>query len=194
MLFSHYRELAMRTAKLYPQRDDNLNHSLLGLCTEIGEFASELKRHVIYGKPLYEVVSHRSTGEPVTRREHMLEELGDACWYIPLGLYAISAGPVLPPCNEPTEDDMLALTFVVWGIAGGMALDALTPINNRRNLQAHFLVVRETIAKLARMLGSSIEELYVANIAKLQLRFPNAYSDEAAEARADKGGLSALES
>lgn len=89
---------------------------------------------------------------------------------------------------------MLALTFVVWGIAGGMALDALTPINNRRNLQAHFLVVRETIAKLARMLGSSIEELYVANIAKLQLRFPNAYSDEAAEARADKGGLSALES
>lgn len=43
-------------------------------------------------------------------------------------------------------------------------------------------------------LGESLEEVAGNNLAKLKLRFPDKYSDEAAEGRADKGGLSARES
>lgn len=43
-------------------------------------------------------------------------------------------------------------------------------------------------------LGLSLEDVAANNLAKLKLRFPDKYSDEAAEGRADKGGLSARES
>lgn len=43
-------------------------------------------------------------------------------------------------------------------------------------------------------LGVSMERVAQKNIAKLQLRFPEKFSGEAAEARADKGGLGHRES
>lgn len=50
------------------------------------------------------------------------------------------------------------------------------------------------IALAAEHLGVSMDRIARDNIAKLQQRFPDAYSNVAAEARADKGGLSAKES
>lgn len=50
------------------------------------------------------------------------------------------------------------------------------------------------IALAATALGVTFEGLAEDNIAKLKLRFPEAFSNEAAEARADKGGLSHKES
>jgi NTP pyrophosphatase (non-canonical NTP hydrolase) len=43
-------------------------------------------------------------------------------------------------------------------------------------------------------LGESLEEVAANNLAKLKLRFPEKYSNEAAEGRADKGGLDARSS
>lgn len=50
------------------------------------------------------------------------------------------------------------------------------------------------VALAAEHLGVSMNRIAEANIAKLRQRFPDAYSDLAAEARADKGGKSAQES
>jgi len=50
------------------------------------------------------------------------------------------------------------------------------------------------IALAAQALGVTMEELADNNIAKLKLRFPDRFTNEAAEARADKGGLSHKES
>jgi len=47
------------------------------------------------------------------------------------------------------------------------------------------------IALAAEALGVNMNGLARENIAKLQKRYPQAYSNEAAEARADKGGLEA---
>jgi NTP pyrophosphatase (non-canonical NTP hydrolase) len=50
------------------------------------------------------------------------------------------------------------------------------------------------VALAAETLGISMHQMARDNIAKLQLRFPQSYSNEAAEARADKGGLDARQS
>lgn len=50
------------------------------------------------------------------------------------------------------------------------------------------------LAIAADALGMQLGDIAQANIDKLQLRFPEAYSDEAAEARADKGGVDARNS
>ena len=50
------------------------------------------------------------------------------------------------------------------------------------------------VALAAEHLGVSLNQIAKKNIEKLQLRFPEKFSGEAALARADKGGLSHRES
>lgn len=50
------------------------------------------------------------------------------------------------------------------------------------------------IALAAQHLGISMNEMAEANIDKLRLRFPEKYSDQAAEQRADKNGVDARNS
>jgi len=120
MNLNDYQTLANRTAKPLGAMQLDLNHAALGLATEAGEFTTEVKRAVIYNKPI--------TPETV---EHMVEELGDTLWYIALA---------------------------------------------------------------ARALSIPLEQIAAYNIGKLQLRYPDAYTDHLAEARHDKAGLTARES
>ncbi len=54
-----------------------LLHAFLGLATELGEAADQLKKHLIYGKPLDEV--------------NLIEEHGDVSWYANLMTAAIGS-------------------------------------------------------------------------------------------------------
>lgn len=56
-------------------RNAILIHALLGMCSETGEFADALKKHIIYNQPL-DVLNLR-------------EELGDKLWYITLACSAL---------------------------------------------------------------------------------------------------------
>ena len=47
-----------------------LLHALLGLSSEVGEFADALKKHIFYGKPLDKI--------------NLSEESGDLMWYLAL--------------------------------------------------------------------------------------------------------------
>lgn len=58
--------------RLSDDRAMHLNHAVIGICTEAGELADQLKRHVFYGRPLDLV--------------NIKEEAGDLLWYISLAL------------------------------------------------------------------------------------------------------------
>lgn len=47
-----------------------LIHALLGLSSEVGEFADQLKKHIFYGRPLDKI--------------NLSEESGDLLWYLAL--------------------------------------------------------------------------------------------------------------
>lgn len=79
MNFDQYQAAAYRTA---PGPDIpaqvELLHAQTGMTTELGEFASEVKRMAFYDKPL-----------TIEMHAHMREELGDILWYVALAATAL---------------------------------------------------------------------------------------------------------
>lgn len=186
MNFNEYLPLALRTAKPLPTPRDDLQHACLGFITEIGEFASEVKRHVIYEKPLSEEM-----------RLHCLEELFDAMWYVPTLLKSVDS-QILPGLGERDINEVRsacgtladAVVFLNMISATASAAYVQPESFHREEIRQMAGVLVVAIDITAELLGSNGDAGRAANIAKLQKRFPDAFSNEAAEARADKGGLS----
>lgn len=65
-----YQEAALRTAPAGVSQEHDRKHALLGLISEIGEFADTIKKEHAYGKPI--------------DRVNLVEELGDLMWYVAL--------------------------------------------------------------------------------------------------------------
>lgn len=190
MNFQEYRRLALRTAKMFPTQRENLQHAVLGLTTEIGELATEVKRMTIYGKPMTEDM-----------RLHMIEEIGDVQWYVPLGLLAmgLDALPEMPlqMIEEFSSIVTLAdLTISLSAMAGGLAAVYMAPADeiDYQDIGCVFTGIVALADKIALHLSTTGDMTREMNIGKLQVRFPQAYSDSAAEARADKGGADARNS
>lgn len=189
MDFQTYRPLALRTAKLFPSSEENLTHAALGLITEIGEFTTEVKRIFAYGRPMTEEM-----------RLHMVEEIGDAMWYLPLGLAAVNAGDA--PSVDPAEMEALpintleGLSMSLHMLSATVSAHLFDPDRIDGELMGECLVAIAWIIDTAapKLLGVTGDEIRAQNIAKLRLRYPDKYSDEAAEARADKGGADARSS
>ena len=55
----------------------HLIHAAMGLTSEAGEFADNIKRHIFYGTP----IDYRN----------LEEEIGDMCWYMALALREIGS-------------------------------------------------------------------------------------------------------
>lgn len=81
----NFADLAMRTtpgdlvpiiARLKDPRTVRLLHAQMGLTSEVGEFADQLKRHIFYGNPIDLV--------------NLVEEMGDLLWYLAEGSDAIN--------------------------------------------------------------------------------------------------------
>ena len=68
-----------------------LLHAVLGLSSEVGEFADQLKKHIFYGKPLDKV--------------NLSEESGDLLWYLALAANV----PGMLSINEDMERNIAKL-------------------------------------------------------------------------------------
>jgi NTP pyrophosphatase (non-canonical NTP hydrolase) len=193
--------LALRTEKQLPTVAARLSHAALGLLTENGEIVTSVKRIVIYNKPM-----DTPDDKGKTLRDHMAEEIGDAFWYVAIATDALMLDPVLllyPSSADNVIRPISDLSFELGGYVGRFAdtirfmthgID-VTPLSNER------VILRNSLANIVRILNQFCISLEIdlgtvlqANIDKLRERFPNAYSDEAAEARLDKGGLDARNS
>ncbi len=85
-----YVALAMVTAPTGMDKDKELLHAGMGLCTEAGEFLDALKKNIFYGKELDEV--------------NLKEEIGDLLWYIALGCNAL--GTTIDECQAVNIDKL----------------------------------------------------------------------------------------
>lgn len=188
-----YQRAAIRTAKWFPSLLDNLEHAALGTMTEGGEFATVVKRVEIYGKEMLPEM-----------RANALEELGDTYWYVALGCEAL--GTTIEKCKADLDgqdiDKIITLksaTLALGGISGALgavvaAMRQADSLDMVRELPEFFGIASLAIDKCIVMLGANPDDVRADNIAKLRARYPEKYSDDAAEARADKGGLDARQS
>ncbi|AJD82935.1 hypothetical protein PJWF_00041 [Achromobacter phage JWF] len=199
-----YQQGALQTEKPFPL-PKRLRHAIIGCFTEVGEFASQVKRVAIYGK---DADTARKEGEP-TPRQGMFEELHDSCWYIGIGFDAAGEDMrmIMAPIafqEEDTLTDRLAkLTFMMGSVTGALAGLALRSdehlVNGRADLAILFGQLLYLINMTAELLGFTLEQLFIANNEKLlsgkTARYgASGYSDQAAEARADKDGAAHTES
>jgi len=188
MNWAEYQPLALRTAKMFPTTTENLRHAAFGLTTEIGEFATEVKRIEIYGRT--------ATPEMIA---HMVEEIGDFCWYTALlaASLHLSMGDV-PVTDLETQEQLKKMDPLTGLCATGAILAGYTWMLTCKPTETDSVesvevlgISKFSIIEACVALGTDLGEVLAMNIDKLRLRFPDAYSDEAAEARLDKGGLTA---
>lgn len=192
MNFDDYYPLALRTAKVFISPRENLRHAALGLITELGEFTTEVKRIAIYGRPMSDEM-----------RAHMIEEIGDAMWYVPLALSTFDAKTLVyfepgdPSAKRVEAIDNLADAAVAAAVCMAPIVAHLIVAEDADAVMmfgALSVLVHLIDKRIAPMLGTTGDEIRAANIAKLRERYPDKYTDEAAEARADKAGLPASQS
>lgn len=202
-----YAQLSAKTEKPY-ELTRRLQHAALGVDTETGEFATQVKRVAIYEKDI------TSTKDGLTLAEHMDEELGDAMFYCVIPFNAYGRAPWIPehrwalskahqlginlllPLSSEDQTRMLGL------VRGEMAIVKAQIEQNLYNSPdmalAPFATMMGLIADACGLIGRNFGETLERNVDKLQGangRYDSAgYSNAAAEARADKGGADARSS
>lgn len=181
MDYATYSTLALRTAKFIDFEND-LQHAVLGISSEVGEIASALKASLVYNKPL----------DPL----HLKEEVGDLYWFINLATFTLELWFTTEDqwywereIDTPQENGfellhdlavqaadlcqrLSALSTIdpEWVQQDGIELDCV-----RLNVKLLIFEMR----RFASCYGFTLAEAADANIRKLAARFPNGYSDQA---------------
>ena len=159
---NEYQRLALRTAPFPIERklisqNDRLLHGAIGLCGEVGE--------------IYQNDSDR---------KNMLEEIGDCLWYISLMLDG--AGYQLDDIfyNVPVGDTMQELVINSAIIADQVKRLIYYGADFKDCFEKSMEKMIQCLNRLALENHSTLEECMTANINKLQIRYPNAFSEERA--------------
>lgn len=186
MDFQTYIPLALSTARKFDFQRANAQHASLGLISELGEFASEVKRIFAYDKPMTEEM-----------RLHMIEEGGDVLWYVPLGLLSLGMY-TLPQTGdfelERVAENLPDLCTQMAIFVGAFSTYAFgfDDEDDRAMAADSLSMIAQCMDAAAVILGTTGDHMREQNIAKLRARYPGKFDAAAAEARADKAGASHL--
>ena len=179
MNLTTYISEALRTAKPLATKDA-LIHGALGLLTESAEYAET-------------IVCHWDAG--LHAGGTVIEELGDGAWF---AVYTANAAGVslandtVLSYNAPARPLTHAITALRYNVAAGKVgtrIKAFVVYNKPIDADA----LRSELSDVVRALIDCCKanrvvfgDVLAQNIAKLKLRYPDAYSDAAAITRADK--------
>jgi len=163
-LAQHYPSFVRARFKTMPTRLLSLLHAAIGIAGEALEAANAVTR------------------------EHGIEELGDIEFYLEAGYHL-----VLPSDLRPNRQASGHTRFQTLENAG-IPLDIVKKawVYNRPFNDTHFLqslnVVANDLEELYHLAGFTQALVLSVNMEKLARRYPVGYTDEAAQARADKQG------
>jgi NTP pyrophosphatase (non-canonical NTP hydrolase) len=190
MNFAEYPALAARTEKELPTSFLRIEHASLGLITEIGEIGTLVKRIAIYGKSLDSVMD-KGEDSGKSYRQLLGEEIGDVLWYLPIITSELDANYVFEDVRLtartglPLTNLTRRLSIAAGRVADYVESEAMHMLQDV-NLVDEVCAILHYLVDLAGLAGLDIVQLAADNIAKLRKRYPEAYSDLAAEERADK--------
>lgn len=197
-VYRQYQDAAVRTEKDL-SGIERLNHALLGIISEKGELAGSIKKLVIFNRTLDDEVK----GQVI--RANLIEEIGDVCWHLAIifnahGVEMESAGGILKSSarrRSCDDADVLKSTLFAFEVASGELVRISAETHPDLNDKRPIYFAREILSLLeimAKEIGQSMKDVLNHNIEKLQKRYKDGYSNQAAADRADKGGLSDKES
>ena len=165
-----YSKLALRTAKDLPHQQQ-VEHAMLGILSEIGEICDAVKKHTVYGKDL--------------DRINIMEEIGDTYWFINLMCHCyglsfegLSFRPISGTLslNEETIGlayDLSELSYIVC-----------FPQNTIPEIvRSRLSSLSKRLCTLMQQLSLDLGEVLHRNINKLAARYGDRYSDHCATVR-----------
>lgn len=164
-----FQGLALRNYTLHHMiRDDDLVHCVLGLCSELSETFED--------------------------GADLVEELGDLFNYLAVGYRGIGDNMIAVSSVEKFTIDeakgqlVNCVSKLADGVKRRVRYNDLVRFGDRK-IKVLLDEVLYAVLLLCRACKVQYHECLTANIAKLAVRYPLAYSDLAANARADKGGV-----
>ena len=195
MNFQEYTPLAFKTAKQYNDPVKDLLHGALGMATEAAEFSETLETFYFRlsgdKQPLsvYAPLSTFQKQYMEDLKENFMEEVGDAFWYSAL-LATHFKFPMSYEGETLSTTNYLPMSGVLQ-TSGGVIDIAKRAFVYEKEIDLNLLatlVQQNTVAwvRLLNWLCIDLSECLQYNIDKLQKRYSEKYSNEAALARADK--------
>lgn len=143
----------------------NLVHAVFGIKDEVGEIVGAIKKHLFYGKELDLV--------------NIKEELGDALWFIALGLSVLDCPLAYSDLGEDSEgllydlDGLVIASSIIWDLAfeNGNVVKEMLYISDPKILIEPFGNALISVHALCLHFGFSIHDVAATNIAKLSTRY-----------------------
>lgn len=162
-----YQELA-KTFRAYPE-SIGIMYTLIGLAGETGELLNKIKK--VYRDGLTEPTPQHLDG--------ILDECGDILWYVAdfLSHVNIEIGQLVPLDVRPVADfnDVLAVAIDAYGFASDVLDNGQFYRFDSDSMREDVLhdsyvnCLLQSVASIALYYQLSLEHLYYANIAKLEL-------------------------
>lgn len=163
MDIQEYQKRAART--MAPTTCDNSKQEeiyVMGLIGEAGELVDHLKKVEGHGVAL--------------DRDLVLKECGDVMWYA--AAVATLGKFLLSQWEYPAEPDLRKQTIMLAIGIGNVCREFYDDGEVSRTLD-----IVDDVTHIARFAGWSLDEVMVANIAKLEARYPAGFSHEASAGR-----------
>jgi NTP pyrophosphatase (non-canonical NTP hydrolase) len=172
-----YQGLAARTCPSLPGEHDNERHMNLGVITEIGEVLDIFKKNLAYGKPI-DVVN-------------LGEELADISWYIvnKCRFHEIPLDDDFDIVKAEVKQLLDTQMFTEQDLSKEIRAEALMhpilqaycgPVNN---LFSAPIVQLAILANIAEWFELDFFQVLTNNIDKLKVRYPEKFTEEAAQNR-----------
>mgnify|MGYP000900572893 CR=1 FL=1 len=177
-----YGEFAVHVDRLFVKPEGLVGktlHAAVGISGEVAE--------------LQECLNRWNNGEGFDY-ENIKEECGDILFYAQAfcSLHSVSMSSLIV---EDAETDNLHLSLAVAVACSGKFLDRVkkTWIYSKefdvQEAVKHLRTVLYEVVALLRYSGSNVQQAFQENYDKLKLRYPDGYTDQAAQLRADKAGV-----
>jgi len=174
---AEYQQLASRTCPDLGSPEANMFHMNSGIVTEIGEAIDPIKKFIAYKKPIDTV--------------NVGEEIADCCWYIANKARIFLSEEQnnliwgkMDMFTESMKDFESAENLKVSTIHDAAnALYSLMPVSCLDKINVNTCVGVPDIVvlhKVADYFGLDFWQLLTNNIAKLQVRYPEKFTEEAA--------------
>lgn len=170
MTYTEYKEKASRTLSELGSKDKNVLHMIVGMSTEINEILDAWKKHFAYGRELDLV--------------NIKEEIGDFLWYVANFCSITNFENVEFDVQEQWKSEEKPFFHIVE--ANKIISDILCnhysyqePTENYYELlQREVYFAFEEIIIFSKVMGFDIEEIAQTNIKKLEVRYPEKFTQE----------------
>lgn len=177
-----YTAFVLSLAKKLPTMNDNMDHAILGMVTEMGELADAWKKRAIYEKPL--------------DWTNIREECGDFMWYYALAVFAAGTsldsifGVASIGLVSPLERCDFNMTSIRVMLNGVQAVDYACQddgITSGETIRRLVTLLEDFAHNVIAATGTNFADILQSNKTKLERRYPQgAFSTADALARKDK--------